>query len=141
MKLKAASLFVLALFTVTSAFAQVSGAQFNTLINDIIQAESSGRAHVVGDGGKARGLMQIQKATWDRHTSYSWDLAFNPVINRQVGELIVKDIIKKYGARATAARVIYTYNTGRFLKSGKALPRWTKKHPNRIYRKYFNAAD
>lgn len=114
-----------------------AGVDVPALMETIIAAESSGRAGAVGDGGKARGLCQIQRATWERYTSASWDRAFDPALNRQVGEKIVRDIVKRYGNRATRAMVIYTYNTGRFVKAGGNLPSWTRNHPNRIYRGVF----
>ncbi len=119
-----------------SARAAVSEAEIPGIVNTIIQAESSGRAWVVGDGGKARGLMQIQRPTWERYTTESWDKAFDPAVNRAVGTKIVRSLVKTYGPRATEALVIYSYNTGRIAKSG--LPAWTAKHPNKIYRNIFN---
>lgn len=121
-------------FWAAPAFAAVN---VPVLMDKIIAAESSGRAHAVGDGGKARGLCQIQKATWERYSAESWDRAFDPAVNRAVGERIVRDIEKRYGARASEALVVYTYNTGRFVKAGRSLPAWTKKHPNRVYREIF----
>lgn len=108
--------------------------QFNAMVSAVIMAESSGKSHAVGDSGGARGLMQIKKDTWSRYTKIGWENAFNAKINRYVGESILKDITKRYGRNATPAKVIYTYNTGRFVKH---IPRWTKRHPNRIYRAIF----
>lgn len=107
------------------------------LMDKIIAAESSGRANAIGDNGKARGLCQIQKATWQRFSVAPWDKAFDPATNRAVGERIVRDLEKRYGPRATEALIVYSYNTGRFVKSGQSLPAWTKKHPNRVYREIF----
>lgn len=121
------------------AMAAMEQADIAPLVEKIIIAESSGRHWVSGDGGKARGLMQIQKGTWERFTKESWARAFDPVLNRKVGMLIVQDIIRRYGNRATPARVVYTYNTGRFLKAGTSIPGWTLRHPNRIYRQIFVA--
>jgi len=108
------------------------------LVPQIIQAESSGNARAVGDHGRARGLMQIQEATWKQYTAEPWSRAFDPDLNVKVGTRILRQIEARYGSRATAALVIYSYNTGRFCKG--SLPPWTKKHPNRIYRKIFQAA-
>lgn len=128
-----AALFFLAS---SSALAAVSDAQVDSIVRTIIAAESSGRAWVVGDGGKARGLMQIQRETWERYTGESWDRAFEPALNKAVGTKIVRDIAKRYGSRATAARIIFTYNTGRWAKE-ETLPSWTRRHPNNVYREVF----
>src|SRR3990167_3957563 len=53
----------LMLFLTAQAWALTPG-ELDALVPTIIAAESSGRAHAVGDCGRARGLMQIQKATW-----------------------------------------------------------------------------
>lgn len=60
------------------------------LVNSVVQIESSGNPKTVGSKGE-RGLMQIMRATW-RETSaslygksISFDRAFDPTLNRQVG--------------------------------------------------------
>jgi len=126
-----------AVLILAAAPAQAAQIDVPALVQTIIQAESSGRAHVAGDGGKARGLMQIQRATWERYSTESWDRAFDPATNRAVGERIVRDIIRRQGAAATPARVVFEYNTGRRPKA--VLPAWTLNHPNRIYRTVFLA--
>jgi soluble lytic murein transglycosylase-like protein len=113
----------------------MSKAEIPSLIDAIIQAESSGRPTAIGDHGRARGLMQIQECVWQKYTRASFDRAFDADMNRKVGESHVRHIIKRYGPRASRALVIYTYNTGRFCKG--ALPSWTKHHPNMIYRSIF----
>lgn len=118
-----------------SPAAAMAGSEIPSIINTIIQAESSGRPYVIGDGGHARGLMQIQESVWRRYTKASFDLAFDADWNRKIVEAHVRHIIKRYGPRASRALVIYTYNTGRFC-SGE-LPGWTKRHPNKIYRNVF----
>lgn len=117
---------------VAVAKAELSSQELGRLIEKIILAESSGRSGLVGDYGRSRGLMQIQKANWQKYTSESWDRAFEPTLNKAVGTSIVKDIAKKYGARANRGLIVYTYNTGKFCKG--ELPEWTKRHPNDIYR-------
>jgi hypothetical protein len=118
------------------AQAELSSQELDRLIETIILAESSGRPWLAGDQGRSRGLMQIQKANWQKYTSESWDRAFEPALNKAVGTSIVKDIAIKYGARANRALIVYTYNTGKFCKG--ELPDWTKRHPNDIYRGIFN---
>lgn len=104
------------------------------IVNTICLAESSNNPLAVGDHGKSRGLMQIKEATWKRYTKESWDKAFNPKSNRAIGTLIVKDIIKQYGDKATISKVIFSYNSGIIVK--KSMPtKWTIKHPNKVYRK------
>ena len=97
----------------------------------IIQAESSGRAGAVGDRGQSRGLMQIQKATWERHTDLSWDLAFDPRMSKMVGMRVLRGIRDHYGKRATPALISLSYNTGKWYKT---IPTWALRHPNMIYR-------
>lgn len=126
------------LFMATSAEARLSGAELDALVPVIITAESSGNPKAVGDGGKARGLMQIQKATWKRFSGYPWDDAFDENKNVQVGQAILERINEEYGDKATRARVIFTYNTGRYAFGD--LPNWTKRHPNNVYRKIFTEA-
>ena len=106
------------------------------LVEKIISAESSGRSWLSGDHGRSRGLMQIQRANWQKYTTESWDRAFEPALNKMVGTSMVREIVKKYGTRANEALVVYTYNTGKFCTGD--LPEWTKRHPNDIYRRIFN---
>jgi len=60
------------------------------LVNTIIQIESGGNPRLVGGKGE-RGLMQIMPETWTEITALrygkplSFDLAFDPVTNEQVG--------------------------------------------------------
>lgn len=108
----------------------------NLLQEKIVMAESSGRPHAIGDHGKARGLMQLQRATWERFSDDPWREAFHPGKNLAAGRAYLKHILKVYGKKATKARVLYTYNTGRFCYGN--LPKWTKRHPNKIYRRIFN---
>ena len=123
---------------ITPAWA-LTGAELDALVPKIIQAESSGRTWAVGDGGHSRGLMQVSKETWKAYSNYSWEEAFDGDKNVQVGRAILEDINEKYGNRATVKLVIFSYNTGRFVKDESDLPAWTLKHPNRIYRRIFNA--
>lgn len=130
-----AGLIIAALFLAAPAHAQIAETEIPGLVNIIIKAESSGRPHAIGDKGRSRGLMQIQKPTWRRYTGLSFDRAFDADLNRKIGEKHVRSIIERYGRKASRALVIYTYNTGKFCK-GK-LPAWTKKHPNDTYRRVF----
>ena len=123
-------------FFLSLAQAGLSSQELDRLIEKIIAAESSGRPWLAGDQGRSRGLMQIQRANWQKFTSESWDRAFEPALNRAVGASIVKDIAKKYGTRANQALIVYTYNTGKFCKG--ELPDWTKRHPNNVYRGIYN---
>lgn len=116
----------------------------DALAQKIIQAESSGRASAVGDGGKARGLMQIQEATWKRHTPRPFSDAFDPALNKAVGMAELKRIVLAYrakGVEPSEAYVVWAYNTGSLIK--RSLPKfdkngnfhkWTWNHPNAIYR-------
>lgn len=130
--------FVFLLVLSAQAYA-MTGEELDLLTCKIIQAESSGHAGIIGDEGRARGLGQIQKSAWKRLSGYPWADAFNPEKNRQVTRKLVEEIATHYeliGLTATAKKVIFTYNTGRYEIG--SLPRWTKRHPNDIYRKIFN---
>lgn len=104
----------------------LSGPELDRLVPIIIAAESSGNPNVVGDGGRARGLMQIQKATWEHFSEYPWRDAFDPEKNVQVGREILEHIDFCYAAtwnkNTSRARIIYTYNTGIYCFE-KHLPR------------------
>lgn len=118
------------------AQAELSSEEMDRLIENIILAESSGRPWLAGDHGRSRGLMQIQRAYWQKFTTESWDRAFEPGLNKAIGTSIVKEIARKYGTRANRALIVYTYNTGKFCNG--ELPDWTKRHPNDVYRGIFN---
>jgi hypothetical protein len=138
MKKIALGTFALLLLFVGPAQA-MTGAQLDALCPVIEAAESSNNPHDVGDHGKARGLMQIQKATWESITSWPWDDAFDGSKNVQVGRQVIERINEAYLARGIdpdKAHVVYSYNTGRYAWG--ALPAWTKNHPNKIYREIFN---
>lgn len=111
--------------------------QLDCLVLKIIQAESSGNPNAIGENGE-RGLMQIEKSTWMEYSDYGWNEAFDPAKNVQVGRHILEDINEVYTQSkcVSIARIVYTYNTGIFCFR-KHLPRWTKNHPNRIYREIF----
>ena len=118
----------------------LSGEEIDLLIPTIIMAESSGNPMSVGDNGKSRGLMQIQKSTWKAMSDLPWDAAFDEGSNVQVGRKILEKINEVYlahGVEADKAHLIYTYNVGRYCW-GK-LPKWTKNHPNLVYREIYNA--
>lgn len=134
----------LCLFFASPAFAAID---LNLLAEKIVAAESSGNPRAIGDGGKSRGLMQIQEPTWKRHTSLSFDKAFDPELNKRVGTAILEGIVKEYrrrGVEPSAAYVVWTYNTGSFVKrslpklnkQGKPHP-WTINHPNLVYRSIY----
>ena len=57
----------------------LSHQELDRLVEKIISAESSGRSWLSGDFGRSRGLMQIQRANWQRYTTESWDRAFEQV--------------------------------------------------------------
>lgn len=124
-----------ALLFVSMARAGMSGNALDELMVRIIAAESSGRADATGEGGE-RGLMQIGRATWERFSAYPWSDAYDAEKNVQVGRMIIEHIAMRYGDDATPARIVFTYNTGRYAR-GK-LPAWTKAHPNLIYREVLN---
>lgn len=136
------------LFICVSAQASID-AELPALAQKIILAESSGNPRAVGDGGRSRGLMQIQEGTWRRHTTVSWSRAFEPALNYQVGMAELRRIVRVYRARGTeptAAHLIWTYNTGSFIKhfipktlKGKPHP-WTLAHPNLVYRAIYKEA-
>jgi len=67
------------------------------LVEAVIEVESHGNPTMVGSAGE-RGLMQIMEGTWydvtKRHfgTALSFDRAFEPELNRQVGRLYLGDL-------------------------------------------------
>ena len=143
-KVMLASSLMTIVFYIAPAWA-LSSAQLDALVPTIIAAESSGNPRAVADGGKARGLMQIQRATWKRFSDYHWDEAFDPLKNIHVGRAVIEYINEEYsqfltdgvpGVFADRQHILYTYNTGRYRFGD--LPAWTKKHPNKIYRRIFN---
>lgn len=106
------------------------------VVNTIIMAESSNNPLAVGDHGKSRGLMQIKEGTWKQYTKLSYDQAFDRKTNRAIGTSIVKDIIKKYGNKVTVSKVLFTYNSGIYVK--KSIPaKWSIRHPNKVYRQAY----
>lgn len=130
--------FMFSMLYITPALA-LSSAQLDALIPTIIAAESSGNPKAVGDGGKARGLCQIQKSTWERFSNYSWDYAFDSEKNVHVGRHILEYINDKYlknsPKQADMAHIIFSYNTGRYRFGD--IPLLIKNHPNKIYRSIF----
>ncbi len=122
--------------TAGSSQGGISPEDLDRWVQKIILAESSGRAWISGDRGRSRGLMQIQRANWQRYSIESWDRAFDPALNKKVGTTMIEEIVKRYGTRANEALVVYTFNTGKYCKG--ELPEWTRRHPNDIYRAIFN---
>lgn len=131
--LREAIIFLGLILFVSPAWA-VSGAGLDSLTQTIIQAESSGNPLAIGPTGE-RGLMQISEATWEAVSRWPWRDAFDPEKNVQVGRQILEVINQNYDERATCARIVYTYNTGRYCF--RTIPAWTRKHPNKIYRRIF----
>lgn len=143
-----ASLFLVSIIFSNPALAKSSiSVDVNALAQKIIQAESSGNPKAVGDNGKSRGLMQIQEATWKRHTTEPYSKAFDPELNVKVGKMELQRIIKAYRAKGiepSEAYVTWAYNTGSLIK--KSLPKfdkqgrfhkWTWLHPNAVYRQIY----
>jgi soluble lytic murein transglycosylase-like protein len=114
----------------------LNSTELDALQQKLIMAESSNNPDAIGDHGKSRGLMQIQKATWKVYSKEPWDKAFDPNINHQVGRHILEDINDSYGDKATEKKIAYTYNTGRYCFGDE--PCWPKKHPNKIYREIYS---
>lgn len=119
----------------SEALAGMSGTDLDALQMRLVQAESSWKPLAVGDGGKARGLGQIQRATWERLSKRPWADAFDAEANLQVMRILLEEIADQYGERATPALVAVTYNSGRYYKR---IPAWAKKHRNKIYRAIVN---
>lgn len=105
-----------------------------SVIDTIILAESSGRPNAIGDGGKARGLMQIQESTWKRLTNIPWDKAFDPKINKSVGTLRVQEISRKYKT-SDLAFIAYKYNCGDHTRL--SFEKWKRVQPNKAYRSLY----
>jgi soluble lytic murein transglycosylase-like protein len=69
--------------TTASLSTQHRSIDHDLLLNSIGLVESNNNANAVGRDGE-RGIYQIMESTWDEHSSYSFDFAFDPVISRQV---------------------------------------------------------
>lgn len=52
---------------VVTYFAKENGVDHELLLK-VMECESHGNPNTVGDGGRSRGIFQIQKPTWDRFT-------------------------------------------------------------------------
>ena len=61
---------VLSLTAATSAFAQVSESDMVRLLAAIKQVESGGDSNAIGDQGKALGVFQIWKSSWQDGVAY-----------------------------------------------------------------------
>lgn len=142
------AIVVLAVFFAAPAYAAGwTDADVHAFADRIVMAESSGNPNAQGDGGKSRGLMQLTQGTWEMNTTAPWSRAFEPALNRQIGEKEIRRIVNIYRSRGiepSAAHVAWTYNTGSFIK--RSIPRtdrhgkphpWTVSHPNRIYRSIY----
>lgn len=143
-----ASLFIVSIIYSNPAVAQSTlPVDLNALTQKIIQAESSGNPKAIGDSGKSRGLMQIQEATWKRHTTEPFSKAFDPELNVKVGKMELQRIVKAYRAKGiepSEAHIVWSYNTGsliknyipKFDKQGR-FHKWTWLHPNAVYRQIY----
>lgn len=117
------------------------------LIDAIIQIESHGHPEMVGGLGE-RGLMQIRESTWKEVTrkhfgeTLSFDRAFDPDLNRQVGRYYLGDLqvylYKNRGRWRSDLRslLLACYNAGpeRVRKSGfnlENLPKTVQSYASR----------
>jgi hypothetical protein len=81
------------------------------LILGIITVESSFRPHVLGDGGKSFGLMQIQPQWWSKTMEREGVTnLLDPLQNIRCGCAILRELNDMYG---TEYRALQAYNTGR----------------------------
>lgn len=56
---------------------------YNKLLDSIAKVESNNNPNAIGADGE-RGAYQIMLGTWEEHSSYHFDMAFDPIISRQV---------------------------------------------------------
>jgi soluble lytic murein transglycosylase-like protein len=98
--------------------------QDSRFIEAIVQVESRGESNCVGLAGE-RGLMQIQESTWYEVTgdlfeeTISFDSAFDPALNRQVGTAYLEylhgfltDRQSAWDGRALHTMLAACYNAG-----------------------------
>jgi hypothetical protein len=117
------------------------------LVDAIIQIESHGNPNMVGSVGE-RGLMQIRESTWREVTrkhygvAITFDRAFEPGLNRQVGSLYLGDLQSFLYQNRTKWRsdlrslLLASYNAGpeRVRKAGfqmKRLPKSVQSYAER----------
>jgi len=91
----------------------------DSLINSVIEAESSGRPKAESPKGAA-GLMQLRKIAWidvqdnyPKLKKYDYDkYKFDPDINKKFGTLYLKILNKRLGEKATLQNLLASYNWG-----------------------------
>lgn len=113
--------------------APAAGFDMERLVDTIIQAESGGDAHAIGDGGRARGLGQLHRSVWSKFAGENepWSKAFDPKINRSVTSLRVFDITYRHSF-TDPARVAWLYNCGE--PCALSFSDWKKSQPNLTYK-------
>lgn len=109
-------LIILALLA-TSAKAQ----NVESLINALVKVESNGKWNVVGDNGRAYGVLQIhsimvREANRLGHTHYVHEDMFNVAKSRDVATIVLRDYAKqikyKTGRTATLKELSFIWNGG-----------------------------
>ena len=116
-----------------SAFAEPS----DKLINALVRVESGGRASVVGDNGRAVGVLQIHKCVIDdvnkfSKTKYTYADRANPTKSR---EICKKYLLRYAGANATNEHYARVWNGGPKGHTKKA----TVKYWNKVKKAMANA--
>ena len=99
------------------------------LVAAVIYKESSGHAHAIGDGGKAKGLMQLHAAA-----ASECGIAdrLDPEANVRCGTEYLMKLCDQFG---TEERTLWAYNFGQGnVRRGAAIPESTKRYAKAISR-------
>lgn len=109
------------IFASIALVASTYGADVNRLIDGLVRVESNGRANVVGDQGKAIGILQIhdgmvKEANRLAHTRYTHKDMFNPTASREVAKIVLNHYAKHIqtvtGREATNQELAFIWNGG-----------------------------
>ena len=102
-----------------------------TIVVAIMMAESSCDSKKVDETGKARGLFQFEKETWERFSSLPFAKAFDPHEN-------IKTAIKYLKAAKTIdPKGLASWHNAGTKRWWKLAKKWSVNHPNKIYRKIY----
>jgi hypothetical protein len=104
----------------TKAFA-LTGGERTKLIESLVLVESHGASGLIGDGGKAFGILQIHsemvaEANRIAGTDFTHQDMFNPAKAREVAEIVLRHydnhILRTTGHDASAKELAFIWNGG-----------------------------
>lgn len=132
------ALAILASVLASTAYG-LSADQRQGLINSLVRVESGGRSHLIGDSGKAYGILQIHAemvadANRIAGTTYSHDDMFDPAKARRVADIVLSHydsyIKRTTGREATAKELAFIWNGGGSAWKRVSSPRSDSKQTN-----------